>query len=327
MRVLVTGGAGYIGSVIVARLAARGHDVVVYDDLSRGHAAAVPDGVPLVAGDVRDAAAVRDALVGAGCEAIVHMAALAEVAESVGRAGALPRRERRRDGGRDRGGARPPASAASCSARRPPCTARPAHADRRGRPPRADQPVRRDQARRRSACCEEARVARRPRRHRPALLQRLRRRRRLRRGPRPRDAPHPARAARRPRRRRRSASSATTTRRPTAPACATTSTSPTSRTRTSPRSRRCPASRARSTWGRARATRCWRVLDAVEAVTGLRLLRETAARRAGDPPVARGEQREGGDGAPAGVRGAASTDAVADAWAWMREHPDGYAER
>ncbi len=83
MRVLVTGGAGYIGSVIVARLRARGHDVVVYDDLSRGHAAAVPMGVPLVRGDVRDAGAVRAALADGGCEAVVHMAALAEVAESV----------------------------------------------------------------------------------------------------------------------------------------------------------------------------------------------------------------------------------------------------
>jgi UDP-glucose-4-epimerase GalE len=83
MRVLVTGGAGYIGSVIVARLAARGHDVVVYDNLCRGHAAAVAAGVPLVSGDVRDAAAVRAVLEDGGCEAVVHMAALAEVGESV----------------------------------------------------------------------------------------------------------------------------------------------------------------------------------------------------------------------------------------------------
>ncbi len=83
MRVLVTGGAGYIGSVIVARLTARGHDVTVYDDLSRGHAAAVPPGVTLVRGDVRDAGLVRQTLVAAGCDALVHMAALAEVAESV----------------------------------------------------------------------------------------------------------------------------------------------------------------------------------------------------------------------------------------------------
>ena len=83
MRVLVTGGAGYIGSVICARLAARAHEVVVYDDLSRGHAAAVPAGVTLVRGDVRDAGLLRETLTDAGCEAVVHMAALAEVAESV----------------------------------------------------------------------------------------------------------------------------------------------------------------------------------------------------------------------------------------------------
>ena len=83
MRILVTGGAGYIGSVIVTRLTARGHDVTVFDDLSRGHAAAVAAGVPLVQGDIRDADAVRAALTAGGCEAVVHMAALAEVAESV----------------------------------------------------------------------------------------------------------------------------------------------------------------------------------------------------------------------------------------------------
>ena len=83
MRILVTGGAGYIGSVIVTRLTARGHDVTVFDDLSRGHAAAVASTVPLVPGDIRDADAVRAALTAGGCEAVVHMAALAEVAESV----------------------------------------------------------------------------------------------------------------------------------------------------------------------------------------------------------------------------------------------------
>ena len=59
MRVLVTGGAGYIGSVIAAGLLARGHEVAVYDDLSRGHRAAVPAGAVVVEGDVRDAAAPR----------------------------------------------------------------------------------------------------------------------------------------------------------------------------------------------------------------------------------------------------------------------------
>ncbi len=80
---MVTGGAGYIGSVIAARLLAAGHAVTVYDDLSRGHRAAVPAGAGLAEGDVRDGARLTAALREDGCEAIVHMAALAEVAESV----------------------------------------------------------------------------------------------------------------------------------------------------------------------------------------------------------------------------------------------------
>ncbi len=83
MHVLVTGGAGYIGSVMAARLLARGHRVTVYDDLSRGHRAAVPAEASFVEGDIRDAARVRVALQDARCDAIVHMAALAEVGESV----------------------------------------------------------------------------------------------------------------------------------------------------------------------------------------------------------------------------------------------------
>src|SRR5450756_628280 len=83
MHVLVTGGAGYIGSVIAARLLARGHGVTVYDDLSRGHRAAVPAGASLVQGDIRDQSRVQGALLDSRCDAIVHMAALAEVGESV----------------------------------------------------------------------------------------------------------------------------------------------------------------------------------------------------------------------------------------------------
>jgi UDP-glucose 4-epimerase len=83
VKVLVTGGAGYVGSVIAARLAAAGHEVTVYDDLSRGHRAAVPPGAGFVAGDVRDRRHLRRVLRDAGCRAVVHMAALAEVAESV----------------------------------------------------------------------------------------------------------------------------------------------------------------------------------------------------------------------------------------------------
>ncbi len=83
MKVLVTGGAGYIGSVIAAGLLAAGHDVTVYDDLSRGHRAAVAAAARLVVADIRDTERLTDALTAGGCEAIVHMAALAEVAESV----------------------------------------------------------------------------------------------------------------------------------------------------------------------------------------------------------------------------------------------------
>ena len=66
------------------------------------------------------------------------------------------------------------------------------------------------------------------------------------------------------------------------------------------------------------------VLDAVEAVTGLPLARETAPRRAGDPPVLVAGNRRAAE--RLGWRPRRSlTDAVSDAWAWMLAHPDGYA--
>jgi UDP-glucose 4-epimerase len=83
MRVLVTGGAGYIGSVVVEELVRDGHQVVVLDNLSKGHAGAVDPAATLVRGDLRDRAAVRGAL--QGVEAVVHMAADSLVGESVER--------------------------------------------------------------------------------------------------------------------------------------------------------------------------------------------------------------------------------------------------
>lgn len=83
MRVLVTGGAGYIGSVVVEELLAAGHEVVVIDNLSKGHADAVPAGVELVRADLRDADLVRRLLRHARVEAVVHMAADSLVGESV----------------------------------------------------------------------------------------------------------------------------------------------------------------------------------------------------------------------------------------------------
>jgi UDP-glucose 4-epimerase len=83
MRVLVTGGAGYIGGVVTERLLAGGHVVVVLDNLSRGHRAVVPPDVPFVHGDVGDRATVLAALRDHRIEAVMHLAAFALVAESV----------------------------------------------------------------------------------------------------------------------------------------------------------------------------------------------------------------------------------------------------
>lgn len=82
MNVLVTGGAGYVGSHCVRRLVAAGHRVVVYDDLSSGHAGAVPDGVALVRADLGDLDTLSKALSGS-IDAVMHFAAHLDVGESV----------------------------------------------------------------------------------------------------------------------------------------------------------------------------------------------------------------------------------------------------
>jgi UDP-glucose 4-epimerase len=83
VNVLVTGGAGYIGSHAVRALQAAGHAVTVLDDLSQGHRAAVPGAVRFVQGDVADPASLARAL--EGVDAVMHFAAVASVAESVAR--------------------------------------------------------------------------------------------------------------------------------------------------------------------------------------------------------------------------------------------------
>jgi len=83
MRVLVTGGAGYIGSHAVRALADAGHEVVVLDDLSTGHRAAVDGRARLFEADLRDRRALDEVL--PGVDAVVHFAARSVVSESVRR--------------------------------------------------------------------------------------------------------------------------------------------------------------------------------------------------------------------------------------------------
>ncbi|MDX6740197.1 UDP-glucose 4-epimerase GalE [Actinocorallia sp. A-T 12471] len=81
MKLLVTGGAGYVGSVVAALLWETGHEVVVLDDLSTGHADACPDGVRLVQGTLRERA--HDVLAEGGYDGVLHFAAKSLVGESV----------------------------------------------------------------------------------------------------------------------------------------------------------------------------------------------------------------------------------------------------
>jgi UDP-glucose 4-epimerase len=83
MRILVTGGAGYIGSVVTERLLLAGHSVVVLDNLSQGHRAAVPPEVKFVQADLLDGGILFELLGTKKIEAVIHMAAYSSVAESV----------------------------------------------------------------------------------------------------------------------------------------------------------------------------------------------------------------------------------------------------
>lgn len=83
MAVLVTGGAGYIGSHMVARLLDAGRDVVVVDDLSSGHREVVPLDVPFLRADVADRRAMTSLFEEHPIDAIIHFAARIQVGESV----------------------------------------------------------------------------------------------------------------------------------------------------------------------------------------------------------------------------------------------------
>jgi UDP-glucose 4-epimerase len=83
MNILVTGGAGYIGSVTVEALVARGDRVVVYDNLVKGHKAAVHPQATFVEGDLLDAAKLEATLREHAVEAVIHFAAASLVGESM----------------------------------------------------------------------------------------------------------------------------------------------------------------------------------------------------------------------------------------------------
>lgn len=82
MRILVTGGAGYIGSVVTQELIKDNHGVVVYDSLYKGHRPAVVDGAEFVQADLRDEEILRRTLHEKNIEAVIHMAADSLVGES-----------------------------------------------------------------------------------------------------------------------------------------------------------------------------------------------------------------------------------------------------
>lgn len=83
MRLLVTGGAGYIGSVVTEELVRDGHETVVYDSLYKGHREAIVPGAKFVEADLIDGATLAGTLRDNGIEAVIHMAADSLVGESV----------------------------------------------------------------------------------------------------------------------------------------------------------------------------------------------------------------------------------------------------
>jgi UDP-glucose 4-epimerase len=83
MRIFVTGGAGYIGSVTTELLLDRGHEVVVFDNLERGHRMAVDRRAQFIEGDLRDRARIDEAVLGVRPDAVMHFAAYALVGESM----------------------------------------------------------------------------------------------------------------------------------------------------------------------------------------------------------------------------------------------------
>jgi UDP-glucose 4-epimerase len=83
MKVLVTGGAGYIGSVVVEECLKEGFEPIVIDTLEKGHRHAIPKGVPFVEADIAERTVLRETLMSFDIEAVIHLAAYSIVGESV----------------------------------------------------------------------------------------------------------------------------------------------------------------------------------------------------------------------------------------------------
>ena len=83
LNVLLTGGAGYIGSTTAAQLVERNHQVTIIDNLSRGHRQAIPENARLIVGDISDAALLEQVLSQGRFDAVMHFAALIEAGESM----------------------------------------------------------------------------------------------------------------------------------------------------------------------------------------------------------------------------------------------------
>lgn len=82
-KVFVTGGSGYIGSVVVRDLLAKGYDVTIFDNLERGHRCNVPSEAKLIVGDLRNPEEIRSAMLNVMPDAVIHFAAYALVGESM----------------------------------------------------------------------------------------------------------------------------------------------------------------------------------------------------------------------------------------------------
>ena len=82
-KVLVTGGSGYIGSVVVKRLIEHGYDVAVFDNLERGHRCNVDPKAELIVGDLRNEDEILEAMRKVRPQAVLHFAAYALVGESM----------------------------------------------------------------------------------------------------------------------------------------------------------------------------------------------------------------------------------------------------